>query len=128
MNRVCLAGRLTRDPDVKAMASGKMVANFTIAVDRRFKNKDGQKETDFIPIVVWGKPAEFVAEYVKKGSLVSLSGRLQVRSYDKDGAKRYISEVVADEVNSIGGKKEVSEQSTDGLNAEYNLRDLDEIF
>ncbi len=105
MNKAVLVGRLARDPDVKAISSGTTVAGFTLAVDRRFKNKAGQKEADFIPVTVWGKAAEFVAEYVKKGALVSVSGRIQVRTYDdKEGNKRYVTEIVADEVNSIGGK------------------------
>lgn len=102
MNKVCLLGRLTRDPEVKNTQSGKAVANFTLAVDRRFKNADGQKEADFIPIVVWDKTAESVGKFTSKGSQVSVSGRLQVRSYDaQDGQRRYVTEVVADEVNFL---------------------------
>ena len=106
MNKVILIGRLTRDPDVKNTTSGKTVASFTLAVDRRFKNKDGQKEADFVPIVVWGKQAEIVQQYLSKGSQIGISGRLQVRSYDdKEGQRRYATEVIAEEVNFIGGNK-----------------------
>lgn len=113
MNKVILVGRLTRDPDIKNTTSGKSVASFTLAVDRRFKNKDGQKEADFVPIVVWGKQAEFVGKYMSKGSQCSLSGRLQVRSYDaQDGTKRYVTEVIADEVNLLGSKKDNQEADT----------------
>ena len=92
MNKVILVGRLTRDPDIKSTTTGKAVANFTIAVDRRFKNKDGQKEVDFVPIVVWGQQAEFVGKYIGKGRQVALSGRLQVRTYEaNDGQKRWIT-------------------------------------
>ncbi|OFV71518.1 single-stranded DNA-binding protein [Acetobacterium wieringae] len=106
MNKVILIGRLTRDPEVKNTTTGNAVATFTLAADRRFKNKDGQKEADFIPIVVWGKQAEFVGQYLSKGSQIGLSGRLQVRSYDgQDGQRRYVTEVVADEVYFISTKR-----------------------
>lgn len=102
MNKVILVGRLTRDPDVKNTTTGKTVATFTLAVDRRFKNKDGQKEADFVPIVVWGKQAELAGQYLAKGSQTGVSGRLQVRSYDaQDGQKRYVTEVIADEITFL---------------------------
>ena len=107
MNRVVLVGRLVRDPDVRALNDGKTVSKFTVAVDRRFKKKNGEKEADFIPVVVFGKPAEFVAEYVKKGNMVSVAGRITTGSYDnKEGKKVYTTEITADEVNSIGSKKD----------------------
>src|ERR1035437_6650759 len=98
MNKVTLIGRLTKDPELKfTPGTGTAVANFTIAVDRRMPNKDGQREADFINIVVWNKPAENTANYMHKGSLIAISGRIQVRNYDaKDGTKRYVTEVVAD--------------------------------
>lgn len=102
MNRIILIGRPTRDPELKyTPGAGTAVTTFNLAVDRRFK-KDGQQETDFIPVVVWGKIAENTATYVTKGKLIGVSGRLQVRSYDgKDGVKRTIAEVVADEVQFL---------------------------
>ncbi|MDO9492831.1 single-stranded DNA-binding protein [Acetobacterium sp.] len=107
MNKVILVGRLTRDPDVKNTTTGKAVASFTLAVDRRFKNKDGQKEADFVPIVVWGKQAEFAGQYLSKGNQIGVSGRLQVRSYDaQDGQRRYVTEVVADEIQFLSSKKD----------------------
>ena len=116
MNKFIGVGRLVRDPDVKAISSGKTVSNFTLAIDRRFKSADGKKEADFIPVVVWGKAAEFVAEYIKKGALVSVSGRIQVRTYDdKEGVKRYVTEIVADEVNSVGGKADKKPDSGNDL-------------
>lgn len=102
MNKVILLGRLTRDPEMKNTTTGKAVTRFSLAVDRRFKNKDGQKEADFINIVVWDKQAEFAAQYLNKGSQISVSGRLQVSSYDgQDGQRRYMTEVVADEINFV---------------------------
>ena len=114
MNKITLIGRLTKDPELKYTAgNGNAVASFTLAVDRRFANKDGQREADFIPIVVWGKPAETIANYMSKGKLLAISGRLQVRSYDaKDGTKRYVTEVVAEDfqflekASSNGGKEQ----------------------
>ena len=106
MNKVTLIGRLTKDPELKfTPGQGTAVANFTIAVDRRVPNKDGQREADFISVVVWGKIAENTANYMSKGKLIAVSGRIQARSYDaKDGTKRYVTEVVADEVQFLDSK------------------------
>jgi single-strand DNA-binding protein len=103
MNKVTLIGRLTKDPELKfTPGTGTAVATFTIAVDRRMPNKDGQREADFINIVVWGKVAENTANYMSKGKLIAISGRIQARSYDaKDGTKRYVTEVVAEEVQFL---------------------------
>ena len=96
LNRVVLIGRLTRDPELKYTQSGIAVANFTLAVDRR-RTANGDKETDFIPIVVWQKQAENCAEYLGKGSLCAVDGRMQVRTYDdKAGQRRWVTEVVAE--------------------------------
>lgn len=106
MNKVILIGRLTRDPELRFTAgSGTAVSTFTLAVDRTFKNKDGQKEADFINIVVWNKRAEVVANYLRKGSLVAVSGRIQTRSYEgNDGQKKYVTEVVADDFQFLDKK------------------------
>jgi single-strand DNA-binding protein len=102
LNKVVLIGRLTKDPELKfTPGTGTAVATFTVAVDRRF-SKDGQREADFIPVVVWGKQAESTANYMSKGKLIGISGRIQTRSYDaKDGSKRYVTEVVAEEVQFL---------------------------
>jgi len=106
MNKAILIGRLTRDPELRFTAgSGNAVATFTLAIDRNFKNKDGQKEADFINIVVWSKAAENCANYLKKGSLAAASGRIQTRTYEgNDGQKRYVTEVVADDVQFLDRK------------------------
>ena len=103
LNNVCLVGRLTRDPECSYVSSGIPLAKFTIAVDRIFKDaQTGEKGTDFVPVVCWRKTAEFVNQYVGKGRLVSLNGRLQVRSWvTNDGEKRFMTEVVADEVQAL---------------------------
>ncbi|MBC2582214.1 single-stranded DNA-binding protein [Clostridium sp. DJ247] len=102
MNKVVLIGRLTKDPELKfTPGTGTAVATFTLAVDRRF-SKEGQREADFIPVVVWGKQAESTANYMGKGKLIGVSGRIQTRSYDaKDGTKRYVTEVIAEEVQFL---------------------------
>jgi len=107
MNKVVLIGRLTKDPELKFTANtGTATARFTLAVNRRFKKED-QPEADFIPVVVWGKQAESTANYMRKGKLLSVAGRIETRSYEaKDGGRRYVTEVVADEVSFLEwGKK-----------------------
>jgi single-strand DNA-binding protein len=100
LNHIVIMGRLVRDPEYRSTGSGISVANFSVAVDRDFSGKDGgEKETDFIDCVAWRKTAEFVTKYMKKGSMVVVAGRLQIRSWtDNDGNKRRTAEVVADNV------------------------------
>ena len=105
MNKIILMGRLTRDPDVRYTQSGKVVTQFTLAVDRPFTNQDGQREADFINIVVWGKIAELAGNSLAKGHRALVDGRLQTRSYDaKDGTKRYVTEVIANSVEFVERK------------------------
>lgn len=105
MNVTVLMGRLTRDCDVRYTTSGKCVCQFTLAVDRPFTNQDGQREADFIPVVIWGKTAELAGNSLQKGHRVLVRGRIQTRSYDaKDGSKRYVTEVVADSMEFIERK------------------------
>lgn len=105
MNRIILLGRLTRDPEVRYTQTGRVVCQFTLAVDRPFANQEGQREADFIPVVIWGKQAETCGNSLTKGQRVLVEGRLQVRSYDaKDGSKRYVSEVIADRFEFIERK------------------------
>ena len=105
MNKVILAGRLVRDPEVRYTQTGKAVASFTLAVNRRFSSSDAQQTADFIPIVVWDKLAEVCGNNLVKGSQVLIEGRIQIRSYDaQDGSKRYVTEVIAHEIESMGSK------------------------
>lgn len=102
INRVVLVGRLTRDPELRYTESGIAVATFTIAVNRTFTGASGEREADFIQCVVWRKQAENVNQYVGKGSLVGVEGRIQTRSYDDaTGNKRYVTEVVCDSVQFL---------------------------
>lgn len=110
LNRVILIGRLSRDPDMRYSPSGVACTTFTLAVDRPFTNSSGEKEADFIPIVVWRKLAESCAEYLRKGRLCAVEGRIQVRHYDNNEGKRvYVTEVVADNVRFLERPKENSE-------------------
>lgn len=105
MNVICLQGRLVRDPELKQTNSGIAVATFTVAVQRNIKNQNGDRESDFIDIVCWRHTAEFVSKYIQKGNLVCLNGSLQTRSYeDKNGNKRKVFEVVADNVHLAGDR------------------------
>ncbi|WP_088104593.1 single-stranded DNA-binding protein [Halalkalibacter urbisdiaboli] len=102
LNRVVLVGRLTRDPELRYTPNGVAVANFTLAVNRAFSNQQGEREADFINCIVWRKPAENVANYLKKGSLAGVDGRIQTRSYDNNEGRRvFVTEVVADSVQFL---------------------------
>src|SRR3989338_3985264 len=100
LNKALLYGNLTRDPELRALPSGMNVVNFSIATNRTFKDRDGKKQeqTDFHNVVVFGRQADTVSQYMKKGSAVFVEGRLQTRSWEKEGQKMYRTEVVADRV------------------------------
>lgn len=106
MNKVVLVGRLTRDPEVRTMPSGNAVASFTLAINRNFKNKEGNIDADFINVSVFGRQAENVGKYITKGSLLGCEGRIQTRSYDaQDGTKRYVTEVIAENVEFMSSSR-----------------------
>ncbi len=109
MNKVTLLGRLTRDPEVRATATGTAVANFSLAVNRRFA-KEGETQADFFNIVAWSKTAEFVERYLSKGIQIAVVGRLQNRTWEgQDGIKRYATDVIAEEVHFADSKKKEEE-------------------
>jgi single-strand DNA-binding protein len=117
MNVVMLIGRLTRDPELRYTQSGMAVCNFTLAVDRPFTSQSGEREADFIDIVVWNKPAENVSKFMSKGRQVAVEGRLQIRSYDgNDGQRHWRTEVVANRVEFLGGGGNGGGQSSYGGN------------
>lgn len=102
LNRVVLIGRLTRDPELRYTPNGVAVANFTLAVDRNFKNAQGERDTDFIPCVVYRQLAELVTNYLAKGKLAAVDGRIQVRSFTgQDGQKRWVTEIIAEDVRFL---------------------------
>lgn len=112
LNKVIIMGRLTRDPELRRTQGGTAVTSFTMAVDRDFKPQTGEKETDFIDVVVWGKTAEFAANYFTKGRMAIVEGRLQVRNWqDKDGNNRKATEVVADRMYFGDSKQEGKKQT-----------------
>ena len=104
MNRVTLVGRLTAKPELRYTGSNLPYARFTIAVNRTFRNNDGQTDADFINVIVWRKQAENVKKYITKGSLVAVEGRIQTGSYEKDGQRVYTTDVVADNVQFLETK------------------------
>jgi single-strand DNA-binding protein len=112
LNKCVLIGRLTKDCELRYTPNGKAVATFTLAVDRP-RRADSEKETDFIPVVAWGKTAENCANYIGKGSLAAVDGRIQVRSYEaKDGGKRWVTEIICDSVQFLDrrGQQEQEQQ------------------
>ncbi|MFB7817394.1 single-stranded DNA-binding protein [Paenibacillus chitinolyticus] len=117
LNRTILIGRLTKDPELRYTPAGVAVTQFTLAVDRPFQNARQEKDTDFLPIVTWRQLAENCANYLRKGRLAAVEGRLQVRSYDNnEGRKVYVTEVIADNVRfleSAGGGQNLERQEPD---------------
>lgn len=117
MNKVFLIGRLTRDPELRYTSTNLPVASFTVAVNRTFTNQSGEREADFINVVVWRKQAENIKNYLRQGSQIAIDGRLQTRSYDgEDGKKRYVTEVVADNVQFLDSKSSRSDNMEAGFN------------
>jgi len=107
LNRVILIGRLTRDPELRYTPSGVAVTQFTLAVDRPFTGQGGEREADFIPIVTWRQLAETCANYLRKGRLTAVEGRIQVRNYENNEGKRvYVTEVIADNVRFLESNRE----------------------
>lgn len=119
LNHITIMGRLTRDPELRRTGSGIAVASFTVAVDRDFGGRDGgERETDFIDCVAWRQTGEFVSKYFTKGSMIVVSGRLQIRNWtDKEGNKRRSAEVVADNVYFGESKRSSESNSSYGGNA-----------
>ena len=117
MNKVELSGRLARDPEVRHTQTGKAIATFTLAVERKYK-QDGQPKADFVPIVVWDKQGEACGNNLLKGSLIEVVGHIQIRSYEKDGSKHYVTEVIAEEVGFLArphtGAQTATQEGTQG--------------
>ncbi len=126
LNRIVLIGRLTKDPELRFTPNGHAVCSFTLAVDRPYVGQDGNRETDFINIVVWNKLGENCAQYLAKGKMAAVDGRLQIRSYEgNDGQRRYVTEVIADNVRFLTPKSESGSQQSQseswvGDNGGYN--------
>ena len=116
MNKVCLIGRMTKDPETRyTQGNNTAVCSFSLAVNRRFK-QEGQPDADFINVIAWAKTAEFVSKYFAKGQQVAVIGRIQTRNYDdKDGKKVFVTEVVAEEVYFADSKKEPNATTSEGF-------------
>lgn len=114
INRTVLVGRLTKDPELRYTPNGVAVCRFTLAVNRTFSNQSGEREADFINVLVWRKQAENSANYLKKGSLAGIEGRIQTGSYEgQDGKRVYTTEVVADSVQFLEPKNSRSDSGNE---------------
>lgn len=112
MNNVTMIGRLASDPEARTTQSGVMQVSFRIAVQRRFKGANGERQTDFFPCVAWRQTAEFISRFASKGDLMSVRGELQTHSYDaQDGTKRYVTEIIVDEAQKYGGSQSRTEET-----------------
>ena len=121
INRVVLTGRPTRDPELRNTKSGTSVCSFTLAVARNFKNKNGERGADFINCIAWRKTAEVMSQYVKKGSVIGVDGRIQTRSYDnRDGQRVYVTEVVVDNFSFLGGSDKNGQVSKNNQSSNQN--------
>ena len=114
MNKCIFIGNLTKDPELATTSSGVTVCRFTLAVQRKFANADGEKEADFINIVAWRKLGETCGKYLAKGRKCSVTGAMQTRSYDaQDGSKRYVTEIIAEEIEFLSAKPQEDGGSAD---------------
>ena len=130
INNVVLTGRLTKDLDLKYTQSGTAVGTFTLAVDRQFKNAQGEKETDFVNVVIWKKSAEALANYTRKGSLIGITGRIQTRNYEnQQGQRVFVTEVVAEgftfleSKNNQNGQQDPSQRQDNFKNYKQENKD-----
>lgn len=122
MNRTVLVGRLTKNPELRYTPGGDAVASFTLAVQRNFTNQAGERETDFINCVVWKRAAENVANFLKKGSLAGVDGRIQTRNYEgQDGKRIYVTEVLAESVQFLEPKNQNNGTNTNTSGNQNNI-------
>ena len=131
INNVVLVGRMTRDAELRYTPSNQAVATFTLAVNRNFKNQDGEREADFINVVIWRQQAENLANWVKKGALIGVTGRIQTRSYDnQQGQRVYVTEVVAEifQLLESRGQQSNSQDSSFGNSSSMDIQDEDLPF
>ena len=126
INNVVLAGRLTKDPDLRYTASGTGVATFTLAVNRNFTNQNGNREADFINCVIWRKSAENLANYAKKGTLIGVTGRIQTRNYEnQQGQRVYVTEVVADNFQLLESRSNNEKRQDDKSQQNTNINNVE---
>ncbi|MDD4832662.1 MAG: single-stranded DNA-binding protein [Clostridia bacterium] len=125
MNKAILIGRLTKDPEMNTTSTGIDVCRFTIAINRTYKDANGNEQTDFIPIVVWRNQAANCGKYLTKGSQCAVTGTIQTRSYEKDGEKKYVTEVVADNVEFLA--KPQNSGTSDGYGYNKKPEKIDDL-
>lgn len=131
INNVVLVGRMTRDAELRYTPSDQAVATFALAVNRNFKNQDGEREADFINVVIWRQQAENLANWVKKGALIGVTGRIQTRSYkNQQGQRVYVTEVVAESFQLLEsrGQQSNSQDSSFGNSSSMDIQDEDLPF
>ena len=127
LNQIVLIGRLVKDIELKALPNGKEVTSFTLAVQRNFKNAQGEKETDFINCVTFGNTAKLMNQYCFKGQLICVSGRLQIRSWESDQGRRYATEVIVNNIEVLEWKEKKSiEEKANKFFDEVPTRDISE--
>ena len=128
MNHWTGIGRLTADPELKMTQSEKSVTTFNVAIDRPYKGQNGEKQTDFLPVVAWGKTAEFVTKYFRKGSMIAVEGAVNIRSYtDQNGAKRYVTEINAEKVHFCGGNSQNNTDTNQNASATFAPPNMEEF-
>jgi len=130
MNKCVIIGNLTKDPDLRTTPTGTSVCNFTVAVSRKYANQSGEREADFIPVVVWRTQAENCAKYLRKGSQVAIAGSIQTRNYEgQDGGRRYVTEIVAEEVKFLNrtlGRADAGDDQSRGGSDMPLMEEIDE--
>lgn len=121
INNLVLVGRLTKDPDLRYTGSGSAVATFTLAVNRNFTNASGNREADYINCVIWRKPAETLANYAHKGTLLGVVGRIQTRSYDnQQGQKVYVTEIVVENFQLLESRSQNEQRGSEGMSQGFS--------
>ena len=129
MNKVILIGNLASDPESRTTQSGIVQCSFRIAVQRRFKGANGERETDFLPVVCWRQTAEFAQRYLAKGRKVAVEGSIQTRSYDaQDGSKRYVTEIIADSVEAVGGREDGAQNAQNERSTQKHAQNHQDEF
>ena len=126
-NKVILVGNLTKDPELKYTPQGTAVLNITLAINRKYKaGEEAKQDTAFVPVVIWGKIAEVVNQYCKKGNPLMVEGRIQTRSWEKDGQKQYKTEAVAENIQLMGGeRKEPQPEEAHGAGPDISGGDME---
>ena len=121
MNKAFIIGNLTKDPELRTTPNGVSVCSFSVAVQRRYKDQNGDKQADFIPVIVWRGLAENCAKYLAKGRKVAVSGEIQTRSYEaQDGSKRYITEIVASDVEFLTPNPNGQQAEQEKMQGDYS--------